>query len=247
MLTVTDEDGLSTSTPISIAVDRATNEPIIRVGFKDRDSPPTTLHGQITQAEDGSYNFTEGPPWKWISVGDGPIEDLEALQSFTILGWANPSSLKIGSGGNRIAFNLNYNRSGFDLVCLQDGRLRLAINEWPDGIRNDSSPGKLRIGQWTFFAVTYDGTKTENNVHWYFGNSDVLAQLDGVTSYSRGATGKGSGPLTIGNYNQTIQQHGQDRQFRGWLRCIEIFGSRVGQRGALSLGDIHKRQRLANP
>jgi len=247
MLTVTDENGLSTSALISIAVDRAANEPIIRVGFKDRDSPRTTLHGEIIQAKDGSYDFTDGEPWKWISVGNDPIEDLEGLQSFSILGWANPSSLKIGSGGNRIAFNLNYNRSGFDLVCLQDGRLRLAINEWPDRVSNDSSAEKLRIGQWTFFAVTYDGTRARDNVCWYFGDADRPAELDRVTTYSRGPTGKGSGPLTIGNYNETIQHHGQDRQFRGRLRCIEIFGSRVGQRGALSLSDIRKRQRLATP
>ncbi|MHC4283984.1 MAG: hypothetical protein ACYSWZ_13565, partial [Planctomycetota bacterium] len=97
------------------------------------------------QKKDGTYNFGDGEPWKWISVGDKPIQALEGLRSFTIMGWANPSSLKIGSGGNRIAFNLNYNRSGFDLVCLQNGRLRLAVNEWPDRIQNDSSPKKLSL------------------------------------------------------------------------------------------------------
>jgi hypothetical protein len=158
------------------------------------------------------------------------------------MGWANPSSLKIGSGGNRIAFNLNYNRSGFDLVCLQDGQLRLAVNEWPDGIQNDSSSKKLRIGQWTFFAVTYDATKTKNNVHWYFGDADTAAQLDRTTTYNRGPTGKGSGILTVGNYNESIQQHGKDRQFRGQLRGIQVFGSRISSRGALSLSAIRKHQ-----
>jgi PKD repeat protein len=247
MLTVTDENSLSTSAPISIAVDKTANEPIIRVGFRDRDSPRPTLYGEIIQAKDGSYNFTDGKPWKWISVGNDPIEDLEGLQSFTILGWANPSSLKIGSGGNRIAFNLNYDRSGFDLVCLEDGRLRLSVNEWPDHVSNDSSSEKLHIDQWTFFAVTYDAAKATDNVHWYFGDTDRPAELDSTTTYIHGPTGIGSGTLTIGNYNETIQHHGQDRQFRGRLRCIEIFGSRVGQRGALSLSDIRKRQQLATP
>lgn len=160
------------------------------------------------------------------------------------MGWANPSSLKIGSGGNRIVFNLNYNRSGFDLVCLKDGRLRLAVNEWPDRIRNDSSPGKLRIGRWTFFAVTYDATKAQNNVHWYFGDTDSPAELDRTTSYNRGPTGKASGTLTIGNYNESIQRHGKDRQFRGRLRGIKIFGSRIGPHGALSLSTIRKHQSL---
>ena len=241
-LTCTDKDGLYATAILYISVDRATDKPIVRVGFKDGDSPLTKLHGKIVKLKDGSYDFGDSEPWKWISVGDEPIEALEGLRSFTIMGWANPSNLKIGSGGNRIVFNLNYNRAGFDLVCLQDGRLRLAVNEWPDGGQNDSSPGKLSIGRWTFFAVTYDGTKTRGNVHWYFGDADTPAKLDRMTSYCRGPTGKASGTLTIGNYNETVQRHGKDRQFRGRLRDIQIFGSQISTRGALSLNDIRKYQ-----
>ena len=172
---------------------------------------------------------------------------MEGLCSFTILGWANPSSLKTGSGGNRIVFNLNYNHSGIDMVCLQDGRLRLAVNEWPDRVKNDSSSKKLRIGKWTFFAVTYDATRAKDNVHWYFGDADTPAKLDKTTSYNRGDTGKGSGTLTIGNYNESIHQHGKDRQFRGRLGGIKIFGSRIGSRGALPLTDIRKHQQQDAP
>lgn len=243
MLTVTDQDGLSCSAAVPIAVDRATDSPIVRVGFEQHETHTVTLHGKIVRAENGSYDFGDGEPWKWISVGDEPIEELEGLRSFTILGWAKPTSMKIGSGGNRIVFNLNYNRSGFDLVCLEDGLLRLAVNEWPDGIRNDSSLGRLRIGHWTFFAVTYDGTKSDNNVCWYFGDADRPAELDRVTTYPRGPTGKGSGKLTVGNYNETIHRHGKDRQFRGRLRRIQVFGSRIGASGALSLNTIRKHQR----
>ena len=129
---------------------------------------------------------------------------LEGLRSFTILGWARPTDLKIGSGGNRLAFSLNGSRSGFDLVHHADGRLRLAVNEWPDRVKNDSSPQKLRVGEWTFFAVTYDSTTSKDNVCFYFGGEDAPAALDRKSTYNRGATGSGSGPLTIGNYNQTL-------------------------------------------
>ena len=247
MLTVTGEAGLSASTAISIAVDRSTDTPIVRVGFKDGDRPKTKLHGRIGRSKGGTYDFGDGEPWKWISVGDKPIEALEGLRSFTIIGWANPSSLKIGSGGNRIAFNLNYNHSGFDLVYLQDGRLRLAVNEWPDRSQNDSSSKKLRIGKWTFFAVTYDATKSKNNVCWYFGDTDTAAQLDRTTTYNRGPTGKGSGTLTVGNYNESIQRHGKDRQFRGKLRGIQVFGSRISSRGAVQLNVVREHQQKGKP
>jgi hypothetical protein len=233
--------------PLGIAVDRATDTPIVRVGFKQNESPGIKFHGKVERDQNGSYDFGHREPWKWISVGDGPFEALEGLRSFTILGWANPASLQIGSGGNRIAFNLKYDRSGFDLVHLKDGSLRLAVNEWPDRVNKDSSPGRLRIGKWTFFAVTYDATKTKENVHWYFGDADRPARLVKTTSYSRGPTGTASGPLTIGNYNETIHRHGKDRQFRGRLRGIEIFGSRIGPRGVLPLSDIRQRQKQDSP
>lgn len=40
----------------------------------------------------------------------------------------------------------------------------LAVNQWPDRVKNDSSPGRLAIGKWTFFAVTYDATSNQENV-----------------------------------------------------------------------------------
>ena len=44
-------------------------------------------------------------------------------------------------------------------------------------------------------------------------------------------------------YNERIQRHGKDRQFRGRLRGIQVFGSRIGSRGALSLNTIRKHKR----
>ncbi|MHC4546673.1 MAG: hypothetical protein ACYSYL_19520, partial [Planctomycetota bacterium] len=85
-------------------------------------------------------------------------------------------------------------------------------------------------------------TKSKNNVYWYFGDADTAAQLDRTTTYNRGPTGKGSGTLTVGNYNESIQRHGQDRQFRGQLRGIQVFGSRISSRGALSLNVIREHQ-----
>ncbi len=241
-LTVTDEAGLSATAFVAVAADFTGTEPLVRVGFREDESHPLWLQGDIKRGADGSLDLGDGEPWKWVTVGEQPIEALEGLRSFTILGWVRPSSLTMGSGGNRIVFNLNYNRAGMDLVCLEDGRLRLAVNEWPDGVRNDSSADQVQAGKWTFFAVTYDGTKAESNVHWYFGDAETPATLDRTNSYSRGPTGSGSGALTIGNYNETIHRHGLDRQIRGQLRGIEIHGRRASSRGALSLADIRARQ-----
>ncbi len=220
-----------------------TRKAIIRVGVEAGESP-VTLHGPIQRGEDGSLFLHGEPPWKWVTVGtdEKPLKALEGLKSFTVLGWAKASSLETGSGGNRFLFNLNYNKSGIDLVHLSDGRMRLTVNEWPDGVSNDSSSNKIQPEKWSFFAVTYDGSASENNVHWFFGDKETPARLDRTNDYYNGPTGMDSGPLTVGNYNQTIHQHGKNRQFRGWLKGIMIFGSKTDSEGVLTLDEIRLYQ-----
>ncbi|MBW3623876.1 MAG: DUF5060 domain-containing protein [Armatimonadetes bacterium] len=240
-VTVTELGGASATRLFPIAVDRATTDPLVRAGFSSGDSHTLKINGPAKHAGD-TLTFGGSEPWSWVSVGDKPIADLNGLRFFTISGWVKPTSLKTGSGGNRIAFNLNGQSSGFDLVHLDDGRLRLAVNEWPDGVKNDSSPGKLRVGEWTFFAVTYDATKAKENVRWYFGGEGRPAELDRIASYNAGVTGRNSANLTLGNYNETMHGHGLDRQFRGEIRRLQIFGSRIGSAGALEPAKIRELQ-----
>ncbi|MBE0540041.1 MAG: DUF5060 domain-containing protein [Verrucomicrobia bacterium] len=238
-LTVSDADGGSARAFQQIAVDRNVSEPIVRAGFPSGDTPALKIHGTARRGDGGSLQLPEGAPWGWVQAGEAALEDVRGLRSFTIMGWLKPESLQVGSGGNRILFCLNRDHSGIDLVCHADGRLRLAVNQWPDAIKNDSSPGKLRVGKWTFFAVTYDATQSGENVNWYF--SEALdapaktdAALDRRTSYHAGAVGADPGPLAIGNFNQTMHGHGLDRQFRGEIRALQLFGSRVDGRGAFT-------------
>jgi len=218
-------------------------KPLVRVGFKSGQTA-VKINGDIKQGKDGTFILPAGGQWGWITVGAGakPLKSLEGLRSFTICGWARPTSLSTGRGGNRIAFNLDYNKCGFDLVHHRSGALRLAVNQWPDKVRNDSSPRKLQAGKWTFFAVTYDCARKSDNVGWYFGGPKTPASLDKTTSHNAGPTGSPSGPLTVGNYNETIHNHGTDRQFRGQLHAVQIFGSKTDSGGALGLDALRKIQ-----
>jgi hypothetical protein len=242
-LTVTDADGNTARSFLPIAVDRNVDEPIVRAGFSDNEMPALKLHGTARRTSGGSLHLPAGAPWGWVDVGEGVLEDLRGLRSFTIMGWVKPESLEMGSGGNRIVHFLNRDHSGIDLVSHTDGRLRLAVNQWPDSVRNDSATGKLQVGKWTFFAVTYDGTQSRDNVSWYFSSpadapktSEV--KLDSRTTHNAGPVGTDIGPLVIGNFNQTMRSYGLDRQFRGAIRAVQVFGSRVGDRGALTLDAI---------
>lgn len=244
-LTVTDGKGGSAQAFQQIAVDRNADTPMVRAGYASGEQPALTLKGTARRGAEGSLHFPEGAPWGWAQAGERALDDLRGLRSFTIFGWVKPESLRVGSGGNRILYCLNQSHSGIDLVCHADGRLRLAVNEWPDAIRNDSSPGRLQVGKWTFFAVTYDSTKSGDNVCWYFSSplespGAASVALDRRTSYAAGAVAAEIGPLALGNFNETMRDYGWDRQFRGEIRGLQVFGSRVSGRGAQSLETIRK-------
>ncbi len=244
-LRVADADGLSAQDQLLIAVDRKSGDPIGRAGFLEGETPVLRLHGTARRSADGALLLPDGAPWGRVEVGDAAIEDLRGLRSFTLLGWLQAESLKTGSGGNRIVFCLNGDHSGIDFVCHADGRLRLAVNQWPDNVQNDSSPGKLQPGKWTFFAVAYDATQSRDNVRWHFSPAmdapgPAPVALDRRTSYNVGPVAADLGPLAIGNFNATMRTYGWDRQFRGQLRRLQIFGSRVGGRGALSAEAIQR-------
>jgi hypothetical protein len=245
-LTATAAEGGAAVAQAEIAVGHETTEPLVRVGFARGERPEVVLHGSTTRGADGGLISTDGAPWGWVQVGEKPMEELRGLRSFTITGWLKPTSLEVGSGGNRIVFCLNRDGDGIDLVCHADGRLRLAVNQWPDDIRNDSSPGKIVVGKWTFFAVTYDAGEQQDNVSWYFtapldapGAAEL--RLDHRTTYNNGPVGTQLRGLAVGNFNQTMHGVGFNRQFRGEIRRLQVFGSRVSHRGAFNAEQLTKQ------
>jgi hypothetical protein len=239
-VTVTGPGGASSTSALQVAVEGDTHAALVRIGFAEGESHDIQLHGGVRRGVDGGnagggwVDCPEGGPWGWVAVGDKPLAELEGLRSFTIAGWLKPIALEAGSGGNRILCNLDYDKAGIDLVHLPDGRMRLAVNQWPDAVRNDSSARKLEPGRWTFFAVAYDSTAGKDNVRWYFGTPDAAPEFDRADTYPAGPTAAaGSGKVALGNYNETLHRHGLDRQFRGALGSLQVFGSRIAAGGAL--------------
>jgi len=47
----------------------------------------------------------------------------------------------------------------------------------------------------------------------------------------------------VGNFNESMRGHGLDRQFRGEIRGLQIFGSRIGDRGVLTPDRIREAAR----
>ncbi|MCP4455006.1 MAG: DUF4038 domain-containing protein [Planctomycetes bacterium] len=237
-LTVTDDKGQTARGHVAIYVDRDSSDPIVRVGSGSQDTPALNLKGTAKRGSDGRLQFPAGEPWGRAETQENASDDLGALRSFTITGWLKPDDLTIGRGGNRILFCLQQSRAGIDLVHHRDGRMRLSVNQWPDNVKNDSSPGRLVAGKWTFFKVTYNAMSLRDNVAWCFGkplNQPVhnpTTYLDRRNTYNVGPVANQVGPLAIGNFNRTMKSYGYDRQFRGQIKDLEVFGSRISARGA---------------
>lgn len=166
----------------------------------------------------------------------GPFGSLGAFpEGFTLTGWINARALNIGPGGNRILFGLEIpNGPGFDLVQLADGSLQLGVNQWPDGSPARSSAGMvtadpdLGVGNWVFFAVSYDHTLASDHVQFYFGKGDTLVAPDVSRTYARGPV-EYTGELTLGNFGIVVGARSEtgdlSRVFRGLIDEVKVFDS----------------------
>lgn len=157
---------------------------------------------------------------------------LAGLESFSITGWLNPRGTAMGAGGNRI---VNYCNGGGGIDLVWDsgggGRLKLSVNEWPDGDHPTSSDGSVPTGsqdwpRWVFFAVTYSTKPSSDgkNVHFYFGNSQDAAVLDinaSYTNYSMGKVEDPNLPLAFGNFGSGF--HANDRLFEGLIYHPQVW------------------------
>jgi len=196
----------------------------------------------------GSLDFGVDHADRAVELDGGPVAALGGLRSFTLTGWVNCRSSRVGSGGNRIVTAINHGGDGFDLVMLADGRLQLGVNQWPDGSPAKSSPGRIPAdaeapaANWRFFAVTYDATQTPAEVRFYFGGPDQPATLDTTVGYDAGPVGEDLGPLAVGHFNSRTRPGHTDRMFRGLIDEIRVFGSVTDASAALDLEQIRALQ-----
>lgn len=188
---------------------------------------------------------------------------LGSLNALTICGWINSgnSTFRTTStgrgngivnatlGGNAGGFVLSYRSDDLSAVYNQNGRLQFHANEWASDIANNlSSMGTVPLDTnhtasgWIFFAVTYDGTKTETNLNFYFGNPQTAATNDVVQTYNKGVI-VNSAQLTLGNHNtsagnptgRTVSGN-NGTAFRGLMDEIKIYSK------VLTLAEIRQAQ-----
>lgn len=206
-------------------------------------SLPYPIWSGNVPANTGTSSLDFGDAQNGFVVDFPTLNALKSLKSFTITGWMNCRNGGNGPGGNRILSWINAGGNGVDLSTYADGHLTLGINQWNDFGGVSSSAGKFPIsssaafGNWRFFAVSYDGTQSANQVKFYFGSQAAYASIDVCQTYNRGTVGANIGPLAVGNHN-TLTTARATNQFRGLLNDIRVYGNANDGTGALAPSDI---------
>lgn len=133
--------------------------------------------------------------------------EVDALSSFTIMLWLNIQGAI--SNGDRLVSTLSASTfKGFDfnLQSVTGSGASTTFN--PTLLVDGNSGGSAFVGtasvnansQWVFLAVTYDGTKTSNNVTFYTGSiSSTVLQLGVVGTINMGTVDATTGALQVAN------------------------------------------------
>ncbi len=141
----------------------------------------------------------------------GDIAALDGLSAFTMTAWVNSGTANSGgpSGSARIVSKRN-GSTGFELYYHDtDNELEFVAN---GSVANGG--GSFAGQQWTWIAVTYDGSTAT----FYNGDGTTLSAGDSV-AFAQGAIAATTGELLIGNYNTGT------RPYSGLIDNVRIYDS----------------------
>jgi hypothetical protein len=157
---------------------------------------------------------------------DGGGSILNGTTSITVQGWMKADSAFGSSARLLDAGGL------FGLVAASGSTMQLTTSA--GSVTSTTSFGAAaEVGEWIFFAVTYDGTASENNVHFYKGS--LTGEVELVDSFDLGSStfGTSTDHLVVGNW-----RFNAERAFDGQMDNFRIWAETSGSGGVLGLSDL---------
>ncbi len=201
----------------------------------DASGVPADLHSADMRGVSGlpgdrSFDNTASTGMGGAGVGGGghqagDLLAIDVFSSFTLQGWFYASSVM--NNAARL-FDNGSSTAGW-LLWGNNGTLGLYV----DGVV--LYPGNNLYNQtseWIFFAVTYDGTLTSDNLKFYRGTKTTpVIQIGSTLSMTVGSVNDSAVPLSVGN---TSVANGSIRPFDGYLDNMRVFGADFGSSGVLN-------------
>jgi len=183
----------------------------------------------------------------------GDCESVDSFVSFTMSGWFKTDATTPLTDAARLLDKRD--ASAFGYSCL-------GVKGAPGKLETDLSVSALgttvaswsNTQTWVFFAITYDGTRTNQNLKYYrgyrtaddIGGADPSVALMETLTANIGTISNSTAKLTLGNAPAA-----NIRPFDGFLDNIRIYGSQVpgDSSGALSMGTLEafRLVDMANP
>lgn len=239
--------GMNALLPMSLLAD-----PIVDVRFNDAHGDQSLanvgtaggtglLLGNAAYATSTPAVNTGGQSIQFDGNGDyvnyGNIGALNGVQSFTITGWIKFSTANQTTTLPRLlSYKVSASSSaGIDLYIANAGttpKLSLGV----DGvIAGDTTT--LTADQWVFFAVSYDGTQTTDNLKYYVGDANGVT-LSSTKTLDAGAVNVVAGQsLYLGGIITTPTPNLRD--YTGLMDDITITGASSSAGGVLTLEQIN--------
>mgnify|MGYP005845027811 CR=1 FL=1 len=198
--------------------------------------------GLATSATDRAFDNSAATAMGNIGTGGlathaADLDAIDGFTSFTLSGWFRTAGTAPYNGFARLFVNRNAT-NGFHLLAGDvGGEMRPAV----DANEAADVAGWADTQTWVFFAMTYNGTLTSNNVNLYkgyrnsaeAGGSPNVSLVSTITINS-GPVGNDTAVLQVGN------RTARDRPFDGFLDNFRIHGTQTANdaSGALTLAQL---------
>ena len=165
-----------------------------------------------------------------MALQASPIESIGRLASLTLQGWFKCESGPLNDNIPRLIDTSPRDR--IVLIGEDPGGFNFAFKQ----TSVHSFSAYAEVGQWVYFALSYDSTVSSDNVKFYKGTRTSAVTLVNTRTLNQGVGAEGLG-LRVGN--TTVSTFG-DRPFDGWLDNIRIFGSKTDASGVLDLIQLER-------
>jgi hypothetical protein len=179
--------------------------------------------GSGVSGQAGDYSFVGTSNYNSGAFSAAPITALNNLTSLTVTGWIKVSSW--GADQDIFTTQTGY-YSGFKLSVAASGELAMKDRGFADQTSTSGGVFDDNLGNWTFFALTWDGTGAATNaVNFYYGTTSSSSSL--VSTINRSvetSTGTASDPLGVGN-SANIPSYQWWDAVNGSLDDIRVYGS----------------------
>lgn len=157
------------------------------------------------------------------------LVSIDGLLSMTFTGWFKTDVGQVL--GNNVDL---FKTKKFRLKGVNNGHLKLYVdseNNEADSIISTNADW-ADVNKWVYFAVSYDGTKTTDNVKFYKGAVNSPIVLSSTQTLNKGSVD------VYGGTGLRLYISGQATPFDGYLDDMRIYGSKDNNEGSLSMEQL---------